>query len=365
MKKTVLFEKHVGLGAKLAPFAGYTMPIQYAGIRHEHEATRSRAAVFDTCHMGVFNLRGRSVEDDLERLVTCRLADLAPGRCRYGLMCNENGGVIDDLVVYRRGADDFMLVVNAGTKDKDFEWVREHVSDAVVLEDSTDVTAKIDLQGPQAPRIAQELLEQPIEGLVYFSFGDNLFEGSPVLVSRTGYTGEIGFEFYGSPNVVAAIWDRCIELGGEPAGLGARDTLRLESGMPLYGHELSEDRNANQTGFCKSIDLNKNFIGSEYVCRPPENLLCGICISGRRAARSGDRVECEGAVVGEVTSGSFAPSLEVPVALAYVLTEKAVVGADVTVRRGEKEMAGTLVQLPFYKNGTARKKISRFLLPKG
>ena len=361
MKKTILFEKHVELGAKMAPFAGYTMPIQYAGIRHEHDATRSRAAVFDTCHMGVFKLRGRSVEEDLEWLVTCRVADLAPGRCRYGLMCNENGGVIDDLVVYRRGADDFMLVVNAGTKDKDLEWVREHVSDAVVLEDSTDVTAKIDLQGPQAPRIAQELLEHPIEGLVYFSFGENQFEGSPVVVSRTGYTGEIGFEFYGEPSVVASIWDRCIELGAEPAGLGARDTLRLESGMPLYGHELSEDRNANETGFRKSIDLNKNFIGDEFVRRPAENLLCGIRISGRRAARSGDRVESGGAVVGEVTSGSFAPSLEVPVALAYVCAEKAIVGADVTVCRGEKEMAGTLVELPFYKDGTARKKISRFL----
>lgn len=359
MKKTVLNERHHSLGARLAPYAGYEMPIQYSGIIDEHLATRRTTTIFDTCHMGEFAIRGPSALDDLERLVSCRVASLEPGRCRYGLMCNEQGGVIDDLLVYRLGDDDFQLVVNAGVKEGDWQWIREHASRTTMIEDLSEATAKIDLQGPQSPRLARRILQKPIDDLVYFSFATNRFKNRDILVSRTGYTGEMGFEFYGDPDVICELWDACLEAGAVPAGLGARDTLRLEMGMPLYGHELDENRNAAETGFIRPIDSRKKFIGATAIRRgKPKNLLCGIRISGRRAARAGDTVSFDGENVGVVTSGCFAPSLEIPVALAYVRTNKTAPGTELTLHRGNKELNGTVAPLPFYADGTARNPLS-------
>ncbi len=362
-KRTALWGRHEELGARMAPFGGFVMPIQYSGILAEHEAARSRIAVFDTCHMGEFRLCGATALDDLERLVSCDVAPMEVGQCRYGMLCNPSGGVIDDLLVYRLGAEEFMLVVNAGTQEGDFEWVASHASAGTTLRNISDETAKVDVQGPGAPGIVQRLMEQPIEGMRFYRFRHNRYGGSDVLLSRTGYTGEIGFEFYGAPELTCRFWDDCLDAGAVPAGLGARDTLRLEVGMPLYGHELSTGRNASCLGLARSISRTKQFIGAEAVRSggSPAERLVGVAFEGRRTAREGDRIVDEsGAELGVVTSGSFAPSLGHAVALGYVVAAAALPGVRVVVE-ARRPLAGEVVGTPFYRAGTARKALAGFL----
>lgn len=362
-KRTSLFERHRRLGARMAPYGGYLMPIQYTGILTEHRAARTAAAVFDTCHMGEFRISGETALRDLESLVSCDLTGVAAGRCRYGLMCNHNGGVLDDLLVYCLNESDFMLVVNAGKKYTDCAWIAEHVSGGTTLRDISETTAKVDVQGPGSPQIIQNLMDAPIESLKYFGFQRNTFEGQPVLVSRTGYTGEIGFEIYSDPSSISNFWDGCMLNGAVPAGLGARDTLRLEMGMPLYGHELTEDRNAAAAGFAPFISKSKEFIGSGAIRKGPDPIerLVGMAFEGRRAAREGNRILSEeGKAIGTVTSGSFAPSLGYAVALGYVGTEFSAEGTRVSVAE-RRELSGRIVERPFFREGTARKPLSDFL----
>ncbi|MBN2318768.1 MAG: glycine cleavage system aminomethyltransferase GcvT [Acidobacteria bacterium] len=362
-RRTVLFERHRQLGARMAPFGGYLMPIQYRGILEEHKAARTAAAVFDTCHMGEFRVSGEKALSDLENLVSCDLAALATGRCRYGLMCNPDGGVLDDLLVYRLKDRDFMLVVNAGTQDADYGWIAKHVSTSTTLRNISGSTAKVDIQGPSAPRIVRDVTEDPIDGLKFYGFQHNAFGGKPVLVSRTGYTGEVGFEIYADPSLMGEFWDACIQKGAVPAGLGARDTLRLEIGMPLYGHELTQERNAAATGYGPFISRTKEFIGSAAIRERtgPRERLVGLAFEGRQAARKGSRILSEeGEVVGAVTSGSFAPSLGYAIALGYVDSEFAAEGSRVVVA-ARRELIGKIVETPFFRKGTARKPLSDFL----
>ncbi len=362
-KRTELFERHRQLGARMALFGGYWMPIQYTGILAEHKAARSAAALFDTCHMGQFRVSGETALQDLEKLVSCDLADLLPGRCRYGLLCNRAGGVLDDLLVYRLDAADFMLVVNAGTQDADFAWIAGQASGKTVLRNITGSMAKVDVQGPGSPGVVRSLLDAPIDGLNYYEFQHNTYEGQPVLVSRTGYTGEVGFEIYTSGSIIGNFWDGCLEKGAVAAGLGARDTLRLEMGMPLYGHELNENRNAAASGFASFISGKKEFVGSDAIRKytNPKESLVGILFEGRQAAREGSRIlSKEGADIGTVTSGSFAPSLGCAVALGYVDSEFALEGTYVKVP-ARRELIGKITKRPFYRKGTARKPLSDFL----
>ncbi len=365
LNRTVLHSQHLHLGARMGPFGGYELPIQYRGIVDEHLAARQQAAVFDTCHMGEFRLTGPNATADLERLLSCDVQNLSAGRCRYGLLCNENGGVIDDLLVYRLTEDQYMLVVNSSTADRDREWVEQHISSDTSFADDSATTAKLDLQGPSAPALAKELLGRSIEHLIFFSFHENHYQNQKILVSRTGYTGEVGFEIYCPLELAEDLWKSCIELGAVPSGLGARDTLRLEMGMPLYGHELNEDRNAGETGFSHAIAEFKDFIGSGSV-RNRELLqqrLSGIALPGRRAAREGNSVlnfENE-KQIGVITSGCFAPSLGHPIALAYIDRDYAEIGGQVKINCGRRELTGEVVDLPFYRDGTVRLKLSRFL----
>jgi aminomethyltransferase len=362
-KRTVLFERHRQLGARLAPFGGYMMPIQYSGILAEHKAVRRAAAVFDTCHMGEFRISGKTALADLETLVSCDLSALVPGRCRYGLMCNTDGGVLDDLLVYRLNEADFMLVVNAGTQDADYAWITEHVSEGTILRNISSSTAKVDIQGPLAPAIVRSLLDAPIDDLKFYEFQQNAYRGQSVLVSRTGYTGEVGFEIYSDPSLAVEFWDASIRKGSVPAGLGARDTLRLEAGLPLYGHELTKDRNAAAAGFGPFISRTKEFIGSAAIRRSPgpEERLVGLAFEGRQAAREGNRILSQkGADVGAVTSGSYAPSLGHAVALGYVRSEFTGEGTPITVA-AHRGLSGTIVNPPFFREGTARKPLSEFL----
>jgi aminomethyltransferase len=362
-KHTPLYDTHIALGAKMAPFGGCLMPIQYTGIFKEHEATRTGATLFDTCHMGEFHLQGTGVIEDLERLVSCPIADLDPGQCRYGMLCNEEGGVIDDLLVYRLGNQAFMLVVNAGTQDGDFDWIREHCSPGTRIENRSATTAKIDLQGPGSPRIMNALVTDGILDLKYYRFKHTTYRRRPVLVSRTGYTGEVGFEIYLSPELAPRFWKDAMEAGAVCAGLGARDTLRLEMGMPLYGHELTTSRNAAEAGFARAIASDKPFIGHATVHNSDarQDALVGIQLDGRQAAREGDHVALpDGTPIGTVTSGSFAPSLGVAIALAYVRRKDAETGASVQLITRRKPLPGRIVLPPFYTDATARKPLSFF-----
>lgn len=344
----------------MAPFGGYTMPIQYAGILQEHEAARTHAALFDTCHMGEVRIEGERAESDLESLLSCRIGTLAIGQCRYGLMCAEDGGTIDDLLVYRLAPQAFLLVVNAGTREGDVVWLQEHVSSDTQVEDQSDATAKIDLQGPASPRILADMVDLPLAELRYFRFMRGIYHGEPFLVSRTGYTGEIGFEWYGPNALAETFWDAATTRGAVPAGLGARDTLRLEMGMPLYGHELGRGRNAAETGFAQIAD-DKLFIGAEAIrLHAGRRRLVGLRLEGRRAAREGDAVLAEGRKIGRITSGSFAPTLGVAVALAYVECESVRGEGGVTVQTHRAELPAQCVKLPFV-SGTAREPIAHFL----
>ena len=363
-KKTILYDIHESSGAKIAPFAGYLMPIQYRGIIVEHMATRNRATVFDTCHMGEFHICGGSVLADLENILTCRVSAMEIGQCRYGFICNHRGGAVDDQVIYRLGENDFFMVVNAATQETDFQWIESHLSKATQIEDVSDKTAKIDLQGPHSARIMQKLMEKRIDDMKFYHFKYNLYKGSQVLASRTGYTGEIGFEIYCGKKVVTALWNDCIENGAEPAGLGARDTLRLEMGFPLYGHELSADRNVAESGLLRYIATNKKFVGSPVVLDESKRkyLLVAMFLDDRRTARAHDTLlDAEGEVTGLVTSGSFSPSLGKAIAMGYISKSSSRPGTVVTIRAERYELKGTICKVPLYKGATWRKNLKEFL----
>ena len=364
LKKTVLYDIHESMGAKLSPFAGYLMPIQYRGIIAEHIATRTRATVFDTCHMGEFHIDGESACDSLENILTCMVGDMKIGQCRYGLMCNHEGGVVDDQIIYRLGENEFLMVVNAGTRMTDLQWISSHLSTTTRLEDVSDGTAKIDIQGPLSPGIIRKLMDERIDDLLFFHFKKNRYKGKRVLVSRTGYTGEMGFEVYCSNDAAVSLWNDCMELGAEPAGLGARDTLRLEMGFPLYGNELFSHMNAAESGLLGYMAKDKTFVGSQVVLDETrrEFLLVAMVLRDRRAARPCDTIlDVQGNECGFITSGSFSPSLGRAIALGYIHRSISSPGTEVMIRTKRNELKATICQAPLYKGSTARMDLNEFL----
>ena len=362
-RKTALYDRHRKLNARMTTFGGFWMPAQYGGILSEHMAARSAAALFDTCHMGELRFEGSGSLDTLELLVSCDLASISRGQCRYGLLCNPEGGVIDDLVVYCLSEREFMVVVNASTLAGDYEWIVSHLRGDCAVHNISDETAKIDLQGPGSPQMLQKIMDRRIEDLKYYGFGENAFNGREVLLSRTGYTGEVGFEVYGDPDIICLLWDLFMEEGAVPAGLGARNTLRLEMGYPLYGNEWNTNRNAAQAGMKRHISETKRFIGCEAIRGAPdpgERLVC-VAIEGRRAAREGCQIYTEeGNAIGSVTSGSFAPSLGHAIAMGYIETSFSSVGTRIIADSSGK-LKGCVVVPPFYKRGTARNPLETWL----
>ena len=338
----------------MGEFGGWDMPIQYAGILQEHHQTRTKASVFDICHMGEFELSGPTAGQDLENLLTCTVSTLKIGQVRYGFMLHDEGGTLDDLTCYRLADDRFMLVVNAGTAEKDAEWIQNHISAETRFTDLSSGMAKLDVQGPQSRKVLEDVLECSLPDLGYFRFA----EFKDGLLSRTGYTGEWGYEIY-LPNADAIIlWDQLVahELC-EPGGLGARDTLRLEMGYPLYGHELSETRSPVSTSRGMFIQTDKAFIGKPGVLaalEAPDRYLAGLKFDSKRAAREHDEVYFQDKLIGEVSSGSVAPSLGVAVAMAFVNPEFATVGQVLDVEIRGKRFPAEVVSLPFYKQGTSR-----------
>ncbi len=355
ISRTVLHPEHLELSARMAPFGGYEMPIQYSGILAEHQACRSGVVVFDTCHMGEFLVCGEKAVEALDSLLSCNIASLKPGRCRYGLMLNEDGGVIDDLIVYCSSPDSFMLVVNSSTREGDAEWLRSRMPAGVCFEDISEDMAKIDVQGPESAELVASLLGPEIKELKYFGFGSFRYGGADAIVSRTGYTGELGYEVYLPSHLVCSLWREVIAAGALPAGLGARDTLRLEMGMPLYGHELTEKINAAASGMSRALSADKAYVGSSAVREYSATVqLVPLLLDGSRAARAGDRVMINGDDCGVVTSGSFAPSIGRAVALGYVDVSTLEDGAKLSIKTARSVLTAQVASLPFYKDGTAR-----------
>jgi aminomethyltransferase len=358
LKTTPLHQEHVALGARMAEFGGWDMPIQYEGILAEHEHTRTKTGLFDICHMGEFELTGPTACADLEKLLTMSVSTLTIGQCRYGFMLNEQGGVIDDLTCYRLGDDRYMLVVNAATCEGDAAWIRQHLSTQTVFTDLSSQLAKLDVQGPAARADLEAVIGKKLPDLGYFKAESFQCLETDMLISRTGYTGEWGYELYFPASEAVRVWR--VLLANEnikPVGLGARDTLRLEMGYSLYGHELSVGRTPVPTSRGMFIRKTGGYIGEAAVQRDldhPQELLVALEFDSRRAARAHDKVFFQTLETGTVTSGSVSPSLGKAVALAFVKAEHAAVGTVLDVEIRGKMFPATVTELPFYKKGTAR-----------
>ena len=353
--RTVLYDCHVRLGARMVDFGGWDMPVQYDGIIAEHHRTRQDVTMFDTCHMDAFRVEGPGSLGFLSRLVTQDLRTLADGRCRYGFLLRDDGGVLDDLIVYRFAADRWMVVVNAGTSPADFAWFQSHAPvSGILLQDLRGVQGKIDVQGPNSQRPVETLLKMDLNGMGYFSFRTFQADGISGVVSRTGYTGEHGYEIYAPVATTLAFWERLLAAGVKPAGLGARDTLRLEAGLPLYGHELNTEVSPAEANMLRYAGKNEEFIGrAALLARQTAGMKCrlvGFKIAGRQSARNGNRVlDASGVEAGMVTSGSFAPTLGFAIGCAYVRPDLAAPDTALTVDLGSRQLAAQVAPLPFYR----------------
>lgn len=339
----------------MAEFAGWDMPIHYAdGILAEHLHTREKAGLFDICHMGEFLLEGKNAAQALAGALTVNIATLKPGRCRYGFLLNEEGGIKDDLIVYRFADDAFMIVVNAACRASDFEALQNSLGKGPHFEDISCATAKIDLQGPQSFAVLEKKLPGPWRRLPYFGFTrEESFDGAPLLVSRTGYTGELGVEIYCPSEKIEKLWSLLLEDPlVRPVGLGARDTLRLEVGLPLYGHDLDEAHTPAEAGYAGMLTSQDDYVGKAHALTVREKLIA-LAIPGRRSARHGDAVFLNGIEVGRVTSGSYGPSVNGAVALAYISAEHAD-AEEYLIRAARAELTAKAAVLPFYKEGSAR-----------
>jgi aminomethyltransferase len=365
LKKTPLHDVHLRLGAKMVPFAGYEMPVQYpSGIRAEHQAVRTVAGLFDVSHMGEFFVHGPQAIDLVQRVSVNDAASLEVGQCQYSAMCAEDGGIRDDLIVCRM-EEHYMLVVNASRRNEDWEWVLQHANGLdVTLEDRSDELGLLALQGPRAQEILAPLTETNLDDIAYYHFVDGTVAGFSATISRTGYTGEDGFEIYVGARNVGEVWDAVFEQGEPfgllPCGLGARDSLRLEVGFALYGNELDEEHTplAGRLGWVVKLDKG-DFSGRDALVRQKEEgvprRLVGIRLSERGFPRPGYPIVHAGSDVGSVTSGTVSPSLGYGIALGYVPAELGSPGTDVGVRIRDNVISGVVVRLPFYTEGSVRR----------
>lgn len=354
--KTPLHDWHVARGGRMVEFGGWSMPVQYAGIVDEHHAVRKRAGLFDISHMGRLRFRGPDAGPLLESLVTCAVDSMRVGQIRYGLMCRDDGGVLDDVLVYRF-ASDFGLVVNAGNREKIVRWIEAKLPGRhATMTDESAIRPMIALQGPRAVDVLRRVLDVDVGDLKFYWGCSARLGSASVDVSRTGYTGEDGFELIVDGDVTA-VWNSLLEAGSAdgatPCGLGCRDTLRLEAAMPLYGHELSESIDPLTAGLDFAVKLTKSaFIGQsalQSIATRRERRRVGLVLGSRRIAREGSTVHCEGKEIGVVTSGTHSPTLEQSIAMAYVDMAASPVGTIVEVDvRGKREPA-TVVALPFYR----------------
>lgn len=353
-KKTPLYETHVKYHGKMVPFAGYLMPVQYSGILMEHNAVRNACGLFDVSHMGEILCTGKDALKNLNHLLTNDYTNMAQGACRYSPMCNEKGGVVDDLIVYKMNDECYFIVVNASNKDKDYAWMVDHQFGDVTFEDLSDQIAQLALQGPKAFEIIAQLCNDLPEK--YYTFKkDVLVDGKKAIVSWTGYTGEDGVEIYLAKEDVVDLWEKLLEIGQPygliPCGLGARDTLRLEAGMPLYGHEMNDDVTPLETKLKFAVKLNKeDFIGKKAMEEKDSKLTrIGLKVVGRGIVREHMPLFVGDVQVGETTSGTHSPTLNEPIAMALVDQEYSAVDTTMEAEVRGRRVACVVIPLPFYK----------------
>ena len=356
LQKTCLYDKHVALKAQMSPFGGFMMPIQYTSIIEEHEAVRNKAGMFDVSHMGEIYVTGKDAEKFVNHIFTNQVADMPIGKVLYGMMLYPTGGVVDDLLVYRMKAENtFLLVVNASNIAKDYEWICSQSENYdVEISNASDNLGEIALQGPKAEAVATEILKLPVADLGFFMLEELTYDGKPLIVSRTGYTGEDGFELYADHETIGHLWDKLYnEAGVTPCGLGCRDTLRFEAGLPLYGHEIDADITPIEAGLGMFVKVDKEeFIGKDVIVRQKTEgvtrKLVGIELQDKAIPRADYNVEVDGKVVGRVTTGYHSITLDKSVCVAMVEKEYSALNTELEIRIRKKTFKGTVCKKRFY-----------------
>lgn len=361
LKKTPLYGEHQKLGARLVEFGGWAMPVQYSGVIAEHTAVRTRAGLFDVSHMGEFRVEGPEAMAAINHIVTNDVSKLAIGQAMYGIVCFENGTVVDDVLVYRLGPERYWVVVNAGNIDKDWDWFVQHTEGYdCELENISYAIAEVALQGPLAERVLQRMTDANLAEIKLFWSKERVSVAGiqTLLISRTGYTGEDGFEIYCNSEDAPALWEAILEEGEEdgvePAGLGARDTLRFEARLPLYGHEISDQISPLEAGLGRWVKLDKaEFIGKEALARQKEQglgrKLVGFELIERGVPRGGYPIAIGGREVGFVTTGTASPTVGKMIGLGYVPTESSALGTEIDVIIRGNPVKARIVETPFYK----------------
>jgi aminomethyltransferase len=362
LARTFLYQLGVELKARFTSFGGWEMPVQFSGISHEHAAVRNDAGMFDISHMGKFTLEGQHLIDQLQRLVPSDLQRLQPGQAQYTVLLNPQGGIIDDIIVYYQGGDHTgtqraAIVVNAATTDKDKTWLLQNLDlNQVQFQDLSPEKVLIAVQGPTALKYLQPWVQEDLQPIPAFGHLQATILGQPAFIARTGYTGEDGFEVMLDPDEGKQLWQKLHQAGVTPCGLGARDTLRLEAAMALYGQDIDNNTTPLEAGlgWLVHLDTKGDFIGREVLAQQKaegvQRRLIGLQMPGRNIARHGYPVLSAGQVVGEVTSGTLSPTLGYPIALAYVPTQLAKVGQPLEVEIRGKAYPGVVVKRPFYRS---------------
>ncbi|TXC92339.1 glycine cleavage system aminomethyltransferase GcvT [Metabacillus litoralis] len=360
LNRTPLYDVYKTYGAKTIDFGGWDLPVQFSSIKEEHEAVRTKAGLFDVSHMGEVEVKGSDSLNFLQRVVTNDVSLLKVGGAQYTAMCYEDGGTVDDLLIYKKAENDFLLVINASNIEKDIDWLTSNLSGDVTLTNISDETALLALQGPLAEKTLQKLTDTDLTTIKFFKFINPVnVAGAKVLVSRTGYTGEDGFELYCAAEDAASLWEKILETGKEdgvvPCGLGARDTLRFEATLPLYGQELTKDITPIEAGIGFAVKPNKeaDFNGKAILKEQKENgtdrKLVGIELIDKGIPRHGYEVFAGGEEIGVVTTGTQSPTLKKNIGLALLKTEFAELGTEIEVQIRKKRLKAVVVATPFYK----------------
>jgi len=359
MKNTALFEKHVALGAKMVPFAGYNMPVQYEGVNIEHETVRNDVGVFDVSHMGEFVLKGPNALALIQKFSSNDASVLFDGKAQYSCMPNGKGGIVDDLIIYRVNENEYFIVVNASNIEKDWNWMKSMNDLGVEMENLSDDYSLLAIQGPKAAEAMQSLTDVNLKDMVYYTFTHGKFAGiDNVMISATGYTGSGGFEIYVKNEDVNQVWDKVFEAGKsygiKPIGLAARDTLRLEMGFCLYGNDIDDTTSPLEAGLGWITKFTKDFTDSEFLKKQKEDGLKRKLVAFEMIERGIPRhdypiLDEKGNVIGKVTSGTMSPSMKIGIGLGYVSIEHAALESEIYIEIREKGVKAKVVKLPFYK----------------
>ena len=359
LSRTPLHGTHTSLNGRMVPFAGWEMPVQYTGILAETRAVRASAGLFDVSHMGRLDITGSDAPAFMDWIVTANAANLRQGRARYALICNEDGGIIDDTVYYRRAEDRYLLICNASNRQYVLPWMRRWIAErfpGVSIEDRTEATAMIAFQGPSTPRLLESLSDIDPSQMRFFSYAEGNVASRPAFVGRTGYTGEDGFEVIVEAADAAHVWNALMDAGGVACGLGARDVLRLEAGLSLHGNDIDTTTTPLEAGLERFVRLDKEYVGVDILRRQneegPRRRMVGMNVEGRSLARHGYSIIHEGNQVGTVTSGTQSPTLDRVIAMGYVFSELSGAGSALQVDIRGRLAAAEVVPLPFYTRGT-------------